>query len=236
MNLQDRAYAAAIFIVLGICCIGAYVAVSGFMNANPQGLSLGLNAETATPTIESNIEIPTGTPAPPTFTPLPTQLPTKTPKGFVPSPTASLTRPPTLDLPTAPVSTVTVATPITPPQAGCGYPFCPRIGGPDERMAPTGRACPTEYLWGVVSDKNGNGIPEMQIRYQQIGGVSDSVMTKGPPDTRIGGYDIPAGGGTWILQLFDRGGNVKSPPFQIKSRQPYIGGSTCPTRVDFVEQ
>ncbi len=236
MNLQDRAYAAAIFVVLGICCIGAYVAVSGFMNANPQGLSLGLNSATGTPTPESVVQIPTGAPAPPTSTPLPTEPPTKTPKGFVPSPTATLTRPPTLDLPTAPVSIVSRATPSAPAQAGCDYPFCPRIGVPDETVAPTGRTCPTEYLWGVVYDKNGVGIPNMQIRYEQSGGVKDSTMTKGPPDTRIGGYDIPAGSGTWILQLFDQSGNVKSPPFQIRSRQPYTGGSTCPTRVDFVEK
>lgn len=51
MTMQDRAYAVAIFIILGICCIGAYVAVSGFLNANPDGFSLALNDASATPTM-----------------------------------------------------------------------------------------------------------------------------------------------------------------------------------------
>jgi hypothetical protein len=235
MNIQDRAYAAAIFIVLGICCIGAYVAVSGFMNATPQGLTLGLNSGTQPPTLESAVEIPTGTVAPPTTTSMPTEPPTKTPKGFVPSPT-TINRPPTLDLPTVPVTEVVSATPSGTAQVGCGYPFCGRIGAPEAQMAPTGRDCPTDYLWGVVYDRNGKGISNWEIRYQQIGVVSDHTVTKGPPDTRIGGYDIPAGSGTWILQLYDSSGNVKSPPFQIKARQTFAGGSTCPSRVDFIEQ
>lgn len=236
MNVQDRAYAVAIFLVLGICCIGAYVAVSGFSNSNPQGLSLGLNNATQTPTEVSVVEIPTGTEAPPTGTEAPTIPPTRTPKGFLPSPTPTLKRAPTLDLPTAPPVEISSATPEATVQVGCGFPFCGRIGRPDPKMAPTGRDCPTDYLWGVVYDKNGNGLPNWQIRYQQIGGVSDQVITKGPPDTRIGGYDIPVGSGTWVLQLYDTSRNVKSAPFQVTSRQPYTGGSTCPSRVDFVEQ
>src|SRR5437867_10481496 len=89
MSIQDRAYAAAIFIVIGICCIGAYVAISGFFNANPNGITLSLSQPTGTATVEPNIEIPTETPAPPTFTPLPTLPPTDTPKGFNPSPPAT---------------------------------------------------------------------------------------------------------------------------------------------------
>lgn len=237
MNLQDRAYAVAIFLVLGICCIGTYVAVSGFMNANPQGLSLGLNAAASeTPTPANVVEISTATLESATETPGPTEAPTSTPKGFKPSPTATIRRGPTLDLPTAAPLEVTTATVAATVQVGCGFPFCGRIGQPDPKMAPTGRDCPTDYLWGAVYDKAGTGLPNWQIRYQQLGGVTDKVATKGPPDTRIGGYDIPVGSGTWVLQLFDSGGNVKSAPFQVVSRQPYAGGSTCPSRVDFVQQ
>ena len=51
MSMQDRAYAAAIFVIIGICCIGAYVAISGFANANPGGLLLAFNGATASPTV-----------------------------------------------------------------------------------------------------------------------------------------------------------------------------------------
>lgn len=237
MSIQDRAYAAAILIVLGICCIGAYVAVSGFINANPQGITLGLGGGTQTPTSESAVAIPSGTVAPPSSSPLPTEPPTRTPKGFVPSSTATTKRPPTLDLPTSSSIQVITSTPLASVQAvGCGYPFCGKIGKPEAAMAPTGRDCPSDYLWGAVYDKNGKGIPGWTIRFQQVGGGSDKVSTKGPPDSRLGGYDIVAAGGTWILQLYDPSGNSKSPPFQIKARQSYTGGTNCPTRVDFVEQ
>jgi hypothetical protein len=236
MNLQDRAYAAAIFIVLGICCIGAYVAVSGFMNANPQGIRLGLNAGSETPTSESAVEIPTGTPAAPTSTELPTEPATKTPKGYIAPPTATIKRPPTLDLPTVQAVPIATVTPSAPTQTNCGYPFCGRTGIADGKMAPTGRDCPTDYLWGAVYDKNGTGISNWQIRYTHVGIGNDHTTTKGPPDTRIGGYDIVAANGTWILQLYDPNGNVKSAPFQVKAGQPYSGGSTCPSRVDFLEQ
>jgi hypothetical protein len=236
MNLQDRAYAAAIFIVLGICCIGAYVAVSGFMNANPQGIRLGLNAGSVTPTPESAVEIPTDTPAGPTSTALPTEPPTQTPRGYSGPPTATIKRPPTLDLPTVPAVELITSTPSAPTQANCGYPFCGRIGIADGKMAPTGRDCPTDYLWGIVYGKDGAGIPNWQIRYTHVGIGSDHTTTKGPPDTRRGGYDIVASNGTWILQLYDPNGNVKSAPFQVNAGQPFTGGAACPSRVDFVEQ
>lgn len=236
MNLQDRAYAAAIFIVMGICCIGAYVAVSGFMNANPQGIHIGLTSGSETPTQESAVEIPTETGAPPTLTALPTEPPSVTPKGYVPPATSTIKRPPTLDLPTVPAIQVATVTPTRGSQANCGYPFCGKIGLANAKLAPTGRDCPTDYLWGVVYDKSGAGIPNWQIRYVHIGIGDDHTTTKGPPDSRIGGYDIVASNGTWNLTLYDSAGNVKSAPFQVKAGQAYTGGPTCPSRVDFVEQ
>jgi hypothetical protein len=236
MNAQDRAYAAAIFIVLGICCIGAYVAVSGFMNASPQGMGLGLSSGTQTPSTQSAVEIPTGTVPPPSSTAPATEPPTNTPKGYVAPPIPTIQHGPTLDLPTVPAVALPTVTYSASTQANCGYPFCGRIGVADPKMAPTGRDCPPDYLWGVVYSKYGAGISNWQIRYKQTGGVSDHTNTKGPPDTRIGGYDIVAANGTWTLQLYDPAGNVKSAPFQVMAGQPYSGGSTCPSRVDFVEQ
>jgi hypothetical protein len=236
MNAQDRAYAAAIFIVLGICCIGAYVAVSGFLNASPEGIHLGQNGSAQSSSTESAVEIPTETIAPPSPTAPAAEQPTSTPRGYVPPPTPTIRRPPTLDLPTVPAFPVATATASAPTQSNCGYPFCGKIGAADPKMAPTGRDCPADYLWGVVYDKSGAGISNWQIRYQQVGGVKDHTSTKGPPDKRIGGYDIVAANGTWILQLYDPNGNVKSAPFQVKAGQSYTGGSICPSRVDFVEQ
>jgi hypothetical protein len=242
MNLQDRAYAVGIFIVLGICCIGAYVAVSGFTNVNPSGLNLSLNSGSPTPSAVTTLDVSTATPGAATVPPLPTSTAARavtTPGGSQPTPTSLTHGTPTpaflADIPTITLAATSVVSSPTPAAGSCGYPFCPQIGRPDAAMAPTGLPCPINYIWGVVYDKNGAGIPNMEIHYQQLGGASDQTMTKGPPDTRIGGYDIPAGGGTWVLQLF-AGGQAQSSQFRIQAHQAFTGGSTCPTRVDFVEQ
>lgn len=243
MNLQDRAYAAGIFIVLGICCIGSYVAVSGFLNANPSGISLSLARASETPTLPLAPEIPTETPAPVTDTPIAATLaplpPTATPRGFKPSPTLRSRGTPSpgflSQLPTAtPTSATRPAPPPTAPPAGCGYPFCPRLGAPDASLAPTGQACPDNYLWGVVYDQKGKGIPAMKIHYTNPEGEDDAI-TKSPPDPP-GRYDINAGGGRWTLQLRGTGNSALSPVYPLEARQRYTGGAICPTRVDFIEQ
>lgn len=232
MTMQDRVYAVAIFIILGICCIGAYVAVSGFVNANPEGLQIGLNASTATPTVGVTIEIPTETAAPPTNTPLP---PTKTPEGFQPTDIPAATRGPTLDfIPTiaTPEYTATPLFTATPPS--CGAAFCPRLGAPDPR-APTGNPCPDNYIWGFVLDKVGNGMGGMKVSLRELSGAADIVTTKAAPDPE-GRFDFPASGGTWTVQLVDRREDPLSPPIQIQAMTTWGGSGNCPTRVDFVEQ
>lgn len=232
MSMQDRAYAAAIFIIIGLCCIGAYVAVSGFMNANPNGISIGLNSATQTPTLGVTIQIPTETPAPPTNTPLPA---TKTPFGFQPTDEPAATRGPTLDfIPTleTPTETATPAATATP--RGCGAQFCPRLGPPDPR-APTGNPCPDNYIWGFVLDKAGNGIGGMKISLRELNGGGDKVTTKAPPDPE-GRFDFPASGGTWTVQVVDRAENPLSPPIQIQAMVAWGGSGNCPTRVDFIQQ
>lgn len=235
MSMQDRAYAAAILIIIGICCIGAYVAVSGFMNANPDGLSIGLNLPTQTPTGGVTVEIPTETPGPPTNTPLP---PTKTPIGFRPTDPPEATRGPTLDfIPTietpefteTPLPTATLEIP-----PGCGAPFCPRLAAPDPR-APTGNPCPGNYIWGFVLDRNGIGIGGMKVTLRETSGAGDKVTTKAPPDPE-GRFDLPATGGTWTVQVVDRQENPLSPPIQVQANVSWGGSGNCPTRVDFIEQ
>lgn len=232
MTMQDRAYAAAIFIILGICCIGAYVAVSGFFNANPEGFSLALNSATETPTAGVTIEIPTETAAPPTFTPLP---PTETPIGYQPTAIPEATRGPTLDfIPTiaTPEFTATPEASATPP--GCGAEFCPRPG-PADSGAPGGNPCPSHLIWGFVLDKNGQGIPGVKIHFSDASGNAGDKDTKGPPD-RPGIYDIPVGSGVWTVQVFGKREQVRSPPFQVAVGQSWGGTGNCPTRVDFFQQ
>lgn len=232
MTMQDRAYAAAIFIILGICCIGAYVAVSGFTNANPNGLQIGLNSETQTPTAGVTIEIPTETAAPPTNTPLP---PTKTPIGFQPTLPPEATRGPTLDfIPTIATPEFTATPEATATPVGCGAAFCPRLGPPDPR-APTGNPCPDNYIWGFVFDTSGKGIGGMKITLRELNGAADKVTSKAPPDPE-GRFDFPAASGTWSVQLVDRQEDPLSPPMQIQARVPWGGSGNCPTRVDFIQQ
>lgn len=232
MSMQDRAYAAAIFIIIGICCIGAYVAISGFMNANPDGLSLAFISATQTPTLGVTVEIPTETAGPPTNTPLP---PTKTPIGFKPTDVPEATRGPTLDF--IPTIVTPEFTPTPPPSAtptGCGAIFCPRFAPPDAR-APTGNPCPDNYIWGFVFDQIGKGLGGMKVALRELNGAADKVTTKAPPDPE-GRFDFPANGGTWTVQVVDRQENPISPPIQIQAHVPWGGSGNCPTRVDFIQQ
>lgn len=234
MTMQDRAYAVAMFIVFGICCIGIYVAVSGLLNANPNGLTIALlNQATETPTVGVTIEIPTETPAPPTNTPPP---PTRTPRGFVPSPTPGFTRPPTLDfLPTVPTPEPFTPTPVpSPTPPGCGAEFCPRPGPPDPR-APGGNPCPPNLIWGFVLDRNGQGMVGIKVTFRDDHGNAGEKDTKGPPDPP-GIYDFPVAGGIWTVQLAGRRDTTRSTPFQVAAGQVWTGSGNCPTRVDFIQQ
>ncbi len=233
MSMQDRAYAAAIFIIIGICCIGAYVAVTGFMNANPEGISLALLNPTQTATPGVTIEIPTGIPAAPTNSPIP---PTPTPEGFRPTDTPAVTRPPTLDfIPTVatPEASPTLeATPTLVPS--CTATYCPRLGPPDPR-GPKGATCSQEYIWGFVTDASGAGIPNVRIHFREINGAEGDARSKGDPDP-LGRFDFPAASGTWSVTVWSREGDPMSPAIQVQAGQPWGGSGNCPTRVDFIAQ
>jgi hypothetical protein len=248
MNLQDRAYAVGIFVVLGICCIGAYVAVSGFMNVNPRGLNLGLSGPTPTAATVVATQVDTATVVVATVPPVATDTsaaPTNTPKGFKPSPTLLSRGTPSpaflADIPTiTPVTdtgTATTAAPsATAVTAGCGSPFCPVGGRPDPNIAPTGQACPLNYLWGLVLDQNGKGIPGWIIHFRDPAGNEGDTTTKAPPDP-AGRYDIPtSSGGTWFIQLRDSGGNPQSALIRVDARKNNQNSAVCSTRTDFVSQ
>jgi hypothetical protein len=232
MTMQDRAYAVAIFIILGFCCIGAYVAISGFLNANPGGLQVALNSSTETPTVGVTIVIPTETAAPPTFTPPP---PTRTPKGFKPTDTPAVTRPPTLDfIPTVATAEFTATPAETATPSSCGASYCPRQGPPDAR-GPKGDTCSTQYIWGFVVDPSGQGLSGVRVHFREAGGSEGDARTKGDPDPR-GRFDFPAPTGTWTVTIWAKDQTPISAPFQIQAGQAWGGSGNCPTRVDFIQQ
>ncbi len=244
MNLQDRVYAAIIFVILGICCIGAYVAVSGFMNANPNGLSFGLGGATPEPTVQSaSAAAPTlaatAVAAAGATSPAGAKS-TSTPKGAKPTltPLSRGTPSPSFlsDIPSVTPPATAGAPSPTPVLVGCGYPFCPKTGPADPSVGPMGQACPSNFLWGIVYDKNGQGLAGMTIRYRDPQGEGKDISTKSPPDPP-GKYDIPTtGGGGWTIQLVGGEGSALSPAFRVQARQVYSGAKMCPMRVDFVQQ
>ncbi len=238
MSVQDRIYAAAILVVLGICCIGAYVAVSGFMNANPQGLSLNLFGSNVTPspTAGSAVQVPTGQVVAATVASLPTAgSGGSAGSTAVPSATSlshGTPTPPFLSDLLTPTTTASI-TPVG--VAGCGFQFCPVLKGPPDANAPTGVPCPTNYIWGFVWDSGKRGIPNTTVQFISPSGDIAKTQTKGLPDP-AGRFDIPAGGQTWKIWLVDSSRNPLSPTVSIDAGGPYTGGGSCPTRLDFVQQ
>ncbi len=235
MNLQDRAYAVGIFVILGICCIGGYVAFSGFLNVSQGGLNLGLNGATATIAEQPTAETTNESLAQVTVPPLPTI--TVSPGGTLASPNGTPRTTPTAATLTE-IPTITPATTVPSPTSasqGCpGFPFCARLKGPPSADAPTGNPCPANYLWGFVLDSSGNGIPAARVRFRNPSGDTGIIIAKSIPDPP-GRYDIPAAGGIWVLQLVDGNGNPLSAAVSMQAHVNFTGGG-CPTRVDFVQQ
>jgi len=233
--MQDKTYVIAIVVVLLICCLGVYVAVSGYLNSNPDAFPTLVAGFQSTPVV-----VAIGT-----YTPLPTPAviaPPATPTlPAVPSPLGALrtiTAAITIVVPTP--TRAVVASPTFTTVSGfpaCGnFPFCPRPGPPDLTLAPAGQECPRNYIWGRVVDANGRGLRDRRIRFKNPLGETDTVTTKGAPDPE-GIYNIPsvASGSTWEIWLLDAGGGDASPRVKVTAIA-YPGIGPCPTRVDFVQQ
>ncbi len=245
--MQDRSYAIAIAVVLAICCLGVYVAVSGAMNLRPPVSIAGL--DTPVPATPIVVVIPSDTPAPSkpglTLMPTITSPPVPSPLGAFQTITAAATisqsaftatpKPPTAPIlpalpPTAPPATVVA-------QSCSNYLFCSQGGPPDPSLAPTGDQCPRNYIWGRVVDASGKGMVGVRIRFKGPLGNLDSSETKGPPDPP-GIYNIiaPPPGGNWVLWILDSGGGQASPQYTVIAPQAFTGSGNCPTRVDFKAQ
>jgi hypothetical protein len=235
--MQDKTYVIAIIVVLLICCLGMYVAVSGYLNSHPGAFPELVASFQGTPVVISIS----------TYTPLPTQavsvLPPTPTVAAVPSPLGALrtiTAAATIIIPTPVPTRVAVASATFTPASGfpaCGnFAFCPRPGPPDFNLGPGGNECPRNYIWGRVTDLNGRGLRDRKIRFRNPAGEIDTVTTKAPPDPE-GAYNIPAvaTGSTWEIWLLDSGGGEASPRVKLTA-QAYQGVGNCPTRVDFVQQ
>ncbi len=235
--MQDKSYVIAIIVVLGICCLGLYVAVSGYLNSNPPPLVVmtpGIQATSvviAIPTATAEAIKPVATPAN-----LATLAPVPSPIGAFQTITAETTPlVPTLppNLPTLAPKPVASATTAAGSVSCAGFQYCPKPGLPDYELGPTGNPCPPNYIWGRVVDATGRGVPNMRIRYKLPTGEISDTFSKNSPDP-LGKYDIPAQGGTFTLWLLDSAGTL-SPQIAVTA-QPFSGAGNCPTRMDFVQQ
>ncbi|MDE3090511.1 MAG: hypothetical protein KGJ80_14110, partial [Chloroflexota bacterium] len=229
--MQDRYYIIAIVVILAICCLGGYVAVSGYLNSNPSSISLLTPASAATLHV---LVVPTDPPAPTK----PAAMVVGTPSvAAVPSPlgafqtiAASTTQVPVTVAIATPPST---SAPTASAQSCAGYAFCPKSGPGDASIAPTAVDCPRNYVWGRIVDVSGNGLPGMRIRFKGPLGDLDTVVAKAKsPSDQPGRFDILAPSGTFTLWVLDSSGAQASPQIQITMQQPYSGSGNCPTRVD----
>ncbi len=239
--MKERSSVIAIVVVLAICCLGAYVAVTGYFNSQPSSNPLNTSGVMATPVVTV---LPTETTAPTkpaVVAPVvpPTAVAVPSPLGALQTITAALPIPvaPTV-APRATQPPVAVASPMptAPAQPACANsPFCSAGGPPDSTLGPGGNECPSNYIFGRVVDTAGKGIPNVTIRFRDPTGIAANTTTKGAPDP-AGMYNIPTGqpGSEWVVWL-EINGNQASPQVKLIT-QRYPGSGTCPTRLEFIQQ
>ena len=233
--MDNRAYALAFMGVLGIICLGAYVAISALFDVNgdplirfdsgtaaPTVIALGTRAagtRTATPTSTPfvpylpTLDFATVTPALPTATytlpplPSPRLLPTRTPTP--PPGDTSTPPPPGVTVPPSPS-----ATPTNAPPPG-GYPYS--YSGPSVER----RNCVSQYIiYGYVRDAHGQGMAGVHIRYSARFPHPIDFPTAG---TRSGGeagyYELTAGtsGNEFDVTLIESGDQPLSPTVHVST-------------------
>jgi hypothetical protein len=221
---------------LGICLLGMCVAVTGFLNNNP----LVFTPPTAllvqvTPLV---ITLPTNTIFPTQMVTVKTVASTSVP---LPSPQGAfqtITTAATIALPTAPPRAGASPAPTTlstaAAQSCTGFQFCSKAGPPDIALGPGGQECPRNYIWGMVTDASGKGLPGIKVRNRAPNGDVGETTTKDKPDFP-GKYDVLAPSGSFTIWLVGCGGAQISPQVLIPV-QAYSGTGNCLMRVDFVQQ
>ena len=240
--MDNRAYAFAFMGVLGIICLGAYVAISAIFDVNgdplirfdngtvgPTLIALGTRSaftRTATSTstpfvvVLPTVVFTTATPEPPTPTttipplPSPRLLPTRTPT-VTPIPSDTATRPPTaIPPPTAIQPPAPTATPTNVPPPGA-YPYT--YSGPSVER----RNCVSQYIiYGYVRDAQGQGTAGVRIRYST---KFPHPIDFPPASTRSGGeagyYELTVGGSgnEFDVTLIDSSGQPLSPTVRVNT-------------------
>lgn len=214
--MESKGYALAFVMVMGIICLGMYVAVSA-LRANSQPL-----IRIARPTERTLSAVPDtlATPSPPPATPSPPP-PTETPQPPIAlppqaSPTATPASANQSPLP-SPTATVPVATPTT----YVSYAFVPN--GPvkgDFTQGCTGGA----YIFGFVRDANGNLLEGVRIQASDAWGNHLPAITKGGAD--LGKYDVPIShvANSWNVTVTDAQGSPLSPVVSVYHSGNYIPG------------
>lgn len=232
--MKDKSYVIALVVVLGICCLGMFVAVSGFLNSNPAAFT------SITPILQTTpvaIVLPTDTPLPSrTISASPTVPPVPSPLGAFQTITAAVTLP-TLPpiLPTLrPPSALPTSSPTPAQQACAGFQYCWKNGAPDAVLGPTGNECPRNYIWGMVTDVNGKGIPNIRVRYRAPNGDVGETNTKDRPDVP-GKYDVLAPSGVFVIWISNAGAQA-SPQVNVLVQPHSVGSNICLMRVDFYQQ
>lgn len=232
--MRERSSIIAIVVVLAICCLGAYVAISGFWNSQPPSGAGGASV-IATPVMtvlptETTVALKPSVAAPPTAI---TPAATPSPLGALPTIIAAV--PP---LPTAIVrATAPPAATATPAAPPCNSPYCPRGGPPDATLGPGNTECPPNYIFGRVVDANGKGVPDLRIRFRDPTGDGGTTTTKSQSAYDVAGaFNIPTGqpGSAWLVWI-EISGNAASPQVTVNT-QRYSGAGNCPNRLDFVQR
>lgn len=235
--MQDKSSVVAIVVVLGICCLGMYVAVSGYLNGNPSGV---LSTPPAVQATQVVVNIPTDTPAPikpVTAQPgVPTIAPVPSPLGAFQTITAATTLIVPTQLPTAPrpAASATTSAPQPASQSCAGFQFCSKGGPADLSLGPGGSECPRNYIWGLITDGAGKGIPNVRVRFKAPNGDTGETVSKDKPDVP-GKYDVLSPSGTFVIWLLGAGEAQLSPQVSVLV-QPYAGSGNCLMRVDFAQQ
>ncbi len=232
--MKDKSYVIAVVVVLAICCLGVYVAVSGYLNSNLSGFT------SATPILQATsiaVTLPTDTPPasrPVTVMSVATAPPLPSPLGAFQTITAATTAvAPTLP-PLPPAVKPSPSPPTGATQSCAGFQFCWKTGVPDAILGPTGNECPRNYIWGLITDTNGRGIPNVRIRHRAPNGEIGETFSKDKPDVP-GKYDVLAPSGTFIIWVTS-GGAQLSPQVSVVVQPHSPGSGVCLMRIDFFQQ
>ncbi len=243
--MQRNVYIALFVIILLIACVGGFIGArvlfqrmqADFMPRDPEATA---TTGGATPIAAVDTPAPVATEPPATDGPQPTKT-----VMVVPAPVTD--QPPVLGVTPEPTWTPGVALPTTDFALPTGTPeFLPIDGTPfDVTPLPsatpvgafpfsarpvryTSGDCPGTYALGLVTDRDGNPLPNVRLSLvDEFGNAATAVTKPGPGDT--GRYDFPMGGPArrFYLTIVDDAGRALSPRVEILHELPPQEGKGC---------